>query len=173
MDRLNSLILIGGTIMAKKNSEATTTATETTATTVDIIRGRMPMPIVWLIRFEESTASDGATAKKYRTTNGKVNDIRKVRNFGYITADSKFSAEDLEAAKAYASQLSDAGVTERLNQMQPGDATSVEALVASRKSTRKPRAKAAETAAAALATPAVPEAVAESTGDDEIDGLLE
>jgi len=50
----------------------------------NIVRGTIPHPLVYLIRFEEGDAKDADVAKKYGTTTGKVADIRKNRNFGYI-----------------------------------------------------------------------------------------
>lgn len=75
---------------------------------VEIIRGRMPVAIVAQIRFAEGDATTSAVAAKYRTTVGKVDDIRKNRNFGYVDAEFKPTADQLAAAKAYAEQLGDA-----------------------------------------------------------------
>lgn len=75
---------------------------------VEIIRGRMPVAIVAQIRFAEGDATTSAIAAKYRTTVGKVDDIRKNRNFGYVDAEFKPTADQLAAAKAYAEQLGDA-----------------------------------------------------------------
>jgi len=67
---------------------------------LNIINGRLPLPLVFLIRFKESgTTAD--RAKKYGTSVGKVFDITKNRNFGYVDANYKPSAEEVEAAKAW------------------------------------------------------------------------
>lgn len=68
------------------------------ANILNIINGRLPLPLVHMIRFQE-TGSNGELAKKYGTSVGKVFDIKKGRNFGYITADYKPSAEEVAAAK--------------------------------------------------------------------------
>lgn len=75
---------------------------------VEIIRGRMPVAIVALIRFGEEETSTSACAAKYRTTVGKVDDIRKGRNFGYVDSDFVPTQEQADAALAYIDQLEDA-----------------------------------------------------------------
>src|ERR1043165_2666026 len=65
----------------------------------NIVRGVMPLPLVYLIRFEEpKDTKDADVAKKYGTTSGKVADIRKNRNFGYIDADFKPTQEQIDAS---------------------------------------------------------------------------
>jgi len=64
-----------------------------------ISRGRMPLPLVWYIRFVED-GNDSEIAKRYFTTPGKINDIKKNANFKYISEGSTFSEADIEAAKA-------------------------------------------------------------------------
>ena len=69
---------------------------------LDILNGRMPLPIVYAIRFQEDAgAKNSDLAKKYGTSVGKVFDIRKGSNFGYIDKDNKPSAEELAAARAH------------------------------------------------------------------------
>ncbi len=70
-----------------------------TVTQGPICRGRMPLPLVKYIRYNEE-GSDTDIARKYFTTAGKVSDIRKGRNFGYINTNTTFSKADIEAAKA-------------------------------------------------------------------------
>lgn len=67
---------------------------------LDIINGRLPLPLVFLIRFKE-TGTNNDLAKKYGTSVGKVFDIKKGRNFGYIDANYLPSAEEMTAAKAW------------------------------------------------------------------------
>lgn len=85
-----------------------------------IIRGRMPLPLVWHVRFvasattetideetEEVTegyASDSAVAKDMLTTAGKIMDIRTNRNFKYLTENTTFSQADIDEAKAQLSK---------------------------------------------------------------------
>ncbi len=72
------------------------------AKALDILNGRMPLPIVYAIRFQEDAgAKNSNLAKKYGTSVGKVFDIRKGSNFSYITKDYKPSAEELAAARAH------------------------------------------------------------------------
>ena len=69
---------------------------------LDILNGRMPLPIVFAIRFQEDAgAKNSDLAKKYGTSVGKVFDIRKGSNFGYIDNNYKPSAEELAAARAH------------------------------------------------------------------------
>lgn len=59
----------------------------------EIIRGRMPVAVVALARF--GSMKDGATkavADAFGTTVGKVDDIKKSRNFAYVTAEFKPTA---------------------------------------------------------------------------------
>lgn len=72
------------------------------AKALDILNGRMPLPIVYAIRFQEDAgAKNSELAKKYGTSVGKVFDIRKGSNFSYITKDYLPSAEELAAARAH------------------------------------------------------------------------
>ena len=69
---------------------------------LDILNGRMPLPIVYAIRFQEDAgAKNSDLAKKYGTSVGKVFDLRKGSNFSYIDKDYKPSAEELAAARAH------------------------------------------------------------------------
>lgn len=72
------------------------------AKALDILNGRMPLPIVYAIRFQEDAgAKNSELAKKYGTSVGKVFDIRKGSNFSYITKDYLPSAEELATARAH------------------------------------------------------------------------
>lgn len=89
------------------SNEPTAAATKTRAPkdpakVLDILNGRMPLPIVFAIRFQEDAAAKNSDlAKKYGTSVGKVFDIRKGSNFGYIEAGYKPSADELAAARAH------------------------------------------------------------------------
>jgi hypothetical protein len=67
---------------------------------LDIINGRLPLALVYLIRFKE-TGTTAERAKKYGTSVGKVFDIIKGRNFGYIAEGYKPSTDEVAAAKAW------------------------------------------------------------------------
>lgn len=70
---------------------------------LDIQRGRIPLALVAAIRFQEpADKSNKELANKYGTSVGKVFDIRKGRNFGYVTESYKPSQDDIKAAEAWA-----------------------------------------------------------------------
>lgn len=74
----------------------TTPAAETKekAAPAEIIRGRMPVAIVYLARFGNMKAdSTKAKADKFGTTVGKIDDIAKNRNFAYVTENFRPTAE--------------------------------------------------------------------------------
>lgn len=67
-----------------------------------IIKGRIAIVLVYLIRFVEAAEkSTKDLAEKYGTTVGKIDDIRKNRNFAYVTEDVRFT----EAQKTEAEQF--------------------------------------------------------------------
>lgn len=72
-------------------------ATETQATEkakAEIIRGRMPVVVVFLARFgDQKNESTKDLANMFGTTVGKIDDIKKGRNFGYVKADFKPTAQ--------------------------------------------------------------------------------
>ena len=73
-----------------------------------IIRGRIALAIVYLIRFvEPAEAGTKALAEKYGTTVGKIDDIRKNRNFAYVTEDVRFTEEQIKEAVNYISAHED------------------------------------------------------------------
>lgn len=54
----------------------------------EIIRGRMPVAVVALVRFGSmKDQPTKATAEAFGTTVGKIDDIRKNRNFAYVTEE--------------------------------------------------------------------------------------
>jgi hypothetical protein len=70
---------------------------------LNIQRGRLPLALVFAIRFNEpADKSNNDLSKKYGTSVGKVFDIRKGRNFSYITADYKLTPADKAAAEEWA-----------------------------------------------------------------------
>ena len=72
-----------------------------------IVRGRLPLLFVHALRFDPVllalSTKDAST--KFGTSVGKVFDIRKNRNFAYVTADFKPSAEDVSQAEAWIAQV--------------------------------------------------------------------
>lgn len=68
------------------NTETKEVVAKEKAASVEIIRGRMPVAIVYLARFGNQKAeSTKAKADKFGTTVGKIDDIAKNRNFAYVT----------------------------------------------------------------------------------------
>lgn len=67
-----------------------------------IINGRMPVAVVAQIRFGNHKAeATKALADMYGTTVGKIDDIKKNRNFAYVTADFKPTAAMKEEGVAW------------------------------------------------------------------------
>lgn len=63
----------------------------------NIIQGRMPVAVVHLMRFGSNKG--GATkdlAVKFGTTVGKVDDVKKNRNFTYVVEGTKFTRPQIE-----------------------------------------------------------------------------
>ena len=110
-----------------------------------IIRGRIALAIVYLIRFVEA-AEQGtkALAEKYGTTVGKIDDIRKNRNFAYVTEDVRFTEEQIKEAVNYISAHEDSDhavvVTDMLNALPIATAEEAEAFAnVKRKAGGQPR----------------------------------
>lgn len=133
------------------------------------IKGRMPLPIVHMIKFGESALTDGAMAKKFGTTNGKVSDIRKDRNFSYVTAEYVPSADAIEGAKVYARHLKDASVAEDVAKLKPATAEELAAFDAAKKASRPVKAaKPAEEVKDDAKAEAAPEAKVEGKAPEAL-----
>lgn len=140
---------------------------------VEILRGRMPVAVVAMIRFNETETAVAACAAKYRTTVGKVDDIKKCRNFGYISSDFQPSEEQKTQAVAYLEQLTGENATSTLATLdamgiaEDGGASFEEARKAARKT------KAPATPAVTAGEDEVLEDVAEGTDEsvDSADGI--
>ena len=62
----------------------------------NIIQGRMPVAVVHLLRFgSNKNDATKALAEKFGTTVGKVDDVKKSRNFAYVTEGTKFIDEQI------------------------------------------------------------------------------
>jgi hypothetical protein len=108
----------------------------TEKTLANIVRGTIPLALVYLIRFDEKDAKDADVAKKYGTTTGKVADIKKGRNFGYVDMDYVPTADDKQKALAWLKQVpnydtvgTDVAVSaiERMNTASDADAEALKA----------------------------------------------
>ena len=76
------------------NAETKVAETKVAAAPVEIIRGRMPVAVVYLARHgNQKDLATKAMADKFGTTVGKVDDIKKNRNFAYVTAAFRPTAE--------------------------------------------------------------------------------
>lgn len=94
--------------MTDQTSKEVTAKTDTKAaekTLANIVRGTLPKPLVYLIRFNETGGKEADIAKKYGTTSGKVADIIKNRNFAYIDKDYKPSQADIDASVNWLKQV--------------------------------------------------------------------
>lgn len=68
--------------------EAAATSEKAKAAPKEIIRGRMPVAVVYLARFGSlKDAATKAVADAFGTTVGKIDDIKKNRNFSYVNAE--------------------------------------------------------------------------------------
>lgn len=132
--------------MTKKNVDTNATP-EVVVPAVEIIRGRMLLPIVFVIKFLDK-GTDAEMAVRYRTTGGKISDLVNNRNFGYVNEDTRFLADDINDAVIFAEQLGEHEDTVKalLAKLVPGSAEDVEAMKAVRLGARKskPKADAAE-----------------------------
>lgn len=72
-----------------------------------IVRGRLPLLFVHAIRFDKVLNAMGNKdlASAFATSVGKVFDIKKGRNFGYVNVEFKPSAEDIAAAESWIAQI--------------------------------------------------------------------
>jgi hypothetical protein len=72
-----------------------------------IVRGRLPLIFVHAIRFDKvlNAMSNKDLAVKFATSVGKIFDIKKGRNFGYVTEGFKPTTEDVTTAEAWIAQV--------------------------------------------------------------------
>ena len=89
--------------MINENDAVETQATETTKPVPrEIIRGRMPVVIVYMVHYlANHIGSDGEKAKAFATTVGKISDVMKGRNFGYVTEDFRPTQAQKDEGKAW------------------------------------------------------------------------
>jgi hypothetical protein len=72
-----------------------------------IVRGRLPLVFVHAVRFDSvlNAMANKDLASKLATSVGKIFDIKKGRNFGYVNAEYKPTQDDLAAADAWIAQV--------------------------------------------------------------------
>lgn len=82
------------------NAQTETPAVETKAAApVEIIRGRMPVAVVYMARYgNQKDLATKAAADKFGTTVGKIDDIKKIRNFAYVTEAFRPTQEQKDQA---------------------------------------------------------------------------
>lgn len=123
------------------------------AVKLDIIRGRMPLPLVRAIKFGHPDLNDSQVADLYRTTSGKVSDVRKNRNFAYITQETvAFPSEQMDAATARIEAIGEDNETAAEDiravmaeaNIHVADEAELAAFEEARQGSRKPRGKKAE-----------------------------
>ena len=145
-----------------------------------IARGRMHAALVFAIKFNSGEAKDGEIARKFATTPGKVNDIRKDRNFKYVVADMAFTAAEIQEAKdRFAASVNADNSTVDADQVDTliEDANTAlddvpttggdSQLATARKANRKPRGKSADGEAEDEDSDPV------AAGDEDLDAMLE
>ncbi|MDJ0952447.1 MAG: hypothetical protein QNJ81_02085 [Acidimicrobiia bacterium] len=84
--------------MSEENGNNTEATPAPSGPAAGIARGRMHAALVYAIKFQSGEAKDGEVARKFATTPGKVNDIRKDRNFKYVTEELSFTADEVQEA---------------------------------------------------------------------------
>ena len=63
----------------------------------NIINGRMPVAVVAQIRFGNNKGdATKELAAMYGTTVGKIDDIKKNRNFAYVVEDTRFTQAQID-----------------------------------------------------------------------------
>jgi hypothetical protein len=132
--------------MAKDKVEKPEKAEKEEVAVVEIIRGRMPVAIAAVIKHGVSSElKDAEVAAMFRTTNGKIADLRADRNFAYVDEDFKPTKEQKALAMAYAEECEASNKIGKLIKAL-GVATEEEAVAAdearkgARKSPGKPKA---------------------------------
>ncbi len=167
-------------------TDAVATPTETVkqrapaANFLPIVSGKLPQLFVHAIRFRE-TGSNSEIAKRYATSVGKVFDIKKGRNFSYITEDWKPTQADVDAAQGWIKRLNEDNKhglspqgdanhmeTVTVQYLERGLATAEEVMAqdATRASTRAPRKPRAAKAEASSGSQSVQDDLVDLTADD-------
>lgn len=78
---------------------------------LNIINGRLPLALGYLVRSGKLTGTNAEIAKALATSVGKVFDLKKGRNFAYLGENYKPSADEVKAAKDWFNQKTAKGQT--------------------------------------------------------------
>ena len=100
----------------------------------NIIQGRMPVAVVHLLRFgSDKNKATKELAVAFGTTVGKVDDVKKNRNFAYVTEATRFTdeqiAEGIEWLKRHP-KYDDANVDNLVNELESYTRASAEEAAA-------------------------------------------
>lgn len=146
------------TEQAATPAEATERKRAPASNFLPIVRGRLPLLLVHAVRFHPVISQMGNKdlAAKFGTSVGKIFDIKKGRNFSYVTESYKPTADDVAASKAWAAQFGssnskgltaqgDRALIEQITAEYEGNglasAEDIAKMTEVRASTRKPRAE--------------------------------
>lgn len=144
---------------------------------VDIIRGRMPVAIAAVIKHQvDAEMKDAEVAAMFRTTNGKIADLRADRNFAYVDDAFKPTKEQKQQALDYAAQCDDeAKIVKMIKALGVATAEEAEAAEEARKAARKSpgKPKAESKAKGKKAKKEEPEEEDEELEEDDLEGLLD
>lgn len=127
-----------------------------------IVRGRLPLIFVHAVRFDKvlNAMSNKDLGTKLATSVGKVFDIKKGRNFGYVTEGFKPTAEDVASAESWIAQV---GAQNAKGQNAQGDKTLMQKILDEYK--ERGLASAEEAAAQSAARTVTRKASAPAAGD--------
>lgn len=144
---------------------------------VDIIRGRMPVAIAAVIKHSvDSEMKDAEVAAMFRTTNGKIADLRADRNFAYVDDSFKPTKEQKQQALDYAAQCDDeAKIVKMIKALGVATAEEAEAAEEARKAARKSPGKPKPESKSKKGKKKEPEPEDddEELEEDDLDGLLD
>jgi len=111
-------------------SETTNTQEVAVKVVAEIIRGRMPIAVVAQIRFgDQKNEATKALATMFGTTVGKIDDIKKNRNFAYVTTTFKPTAAQKAEGIAWLQKhpkFNDGSVDKLINELEAMDEATAE-----------------------------------------------
>lgn len=117
-----------------EETKAAETKAEETKKVAEIIRGRMPVAVVALVRFGDNrNESTKDLANLFGTTVGKIDDIKKNRNFSYVKADFKPTQQQKDDAIEWLKRhpkFNDGAVDKVINELEAQELASAEEAAA-------------------------------------------
>lgn len=104
------------------------------AVPAEIIRGRMPVAVVFLVRFgDQRNGTTKELATLFGTTVGKIDDLKKNRNFTYVKSDFAPTAEQKAEGIAWLQRhpkFNDGAVDKLINELEAIPAATAEQVAA-------------------------------------------